>query len=328
MTKISTEQANQKYRAYISPINQTSFNAMKDPFVKTDTFKTQFRAELKKALNEYGLLERLKSVQSHKASAPDSKDSGTFRALNLVCGEGMYLHLFSELLEAEKAAGDCELYGIDANPALISVASDFCQLSKPPRPFLRFYLHDLQKPLEKSEGLTIETRKELKFDFIFGLNTMIYTPGAKEVLARLYQENLKPGGVMYLRDYVASEGADGWISPHPALHSILSASYRLLDSYNPGVNVAYAVSGWLAELGAEQLQATQDIIPWGGTSLRGRSMMRDIISLAHLGSTSFIQTGLMTQAEYDNLMQVVYHDLTMEALGQVIHIDTLARKPS
>lgn len=318
MSKTTLDNANQQYRAYISPINQDSFNAMKDPFVKTNAFKTQFKANLKKALREYGLLERIKASQANHER---------FTALNLACGEGMYLHLLAELLEEEKLAGATDLFGIDADPTMVATAAEFCKVSKPARPFLRFYLHDLQKPLSKCLGLSLDTKKQVQFDFIFALNSMIYTPQAQQMLERVYRENLKPGGVLYLRDYVASEGPDGWIAPHPALHPALRACYALLDNFNPGINVSHSVPEWLEELGAEQIQSNQDVIPWGGTTQRGRDMMRDIIMLVHSSGSTFIDTKLMSQAEYNKMMQVVYKELTMEAVGQVVHRDTLARKP-
>jgi hypothetical protein len=220
------------------------------------------------------------------------------------------------------------LYGIDGDRVMVTTADDFARVSKPPRPYLQFYYHDLKLPLERCPGLTVGTYgQSVQFDFIFGLNSLIYTPHSQQVLSRLYRQNLKPGGVMYLRDYVHTEGPDGWQAPHPALQPILASCFYLLEGYNPGIVAAEATGQWLEQLGAEHVQSNPDVIPWGGPNQRGKDMMRDIILLAYTSGPSFIESGLMTQQQYNELMRVVYRELTLDYVGQVIHIDNLARKP-
>lgn len=310
--------ANVEYRKSLFHNLTSAYATMKDPFIKTNTFKTVMKERLQQVLEEYGLLEKLQQAQSRKQR---------LRCLNLSCGEGLYMHLFAELLDKYGLANAVKIYGLDTDKSLVSVGQEFCRVSKPPRPSFELYQHNLQMPLEQCVALPKNAQGYVEFDFIFGLNGLLYTPEAQNVLTRIYKNNLKPGGILYLREYIHIKGQAGWLAPHPALECILEACYKLLDSYNSQICTATALPNWLSMLGAGQIKTIPDIIPWGGRTQRGKDMMRDIILLAFNSGQPFIEAKLLTQAEYNEMMRVLYKEITPNTVGQIIHMDTLASKP-
>ena len=225
--------------------------------------KPVFEAALNKVLTDYGLAQKLAQAKAsgHK-----------LRILNYRCGEGLYLHLFSEFLESRGLVEGAELYGVDWDPAVIATADEYQKFSTPPRPNLRFFVHDLALPLAEGYNLNPLRDKEgqVRFDFIFAQRALTYGPHARQVLERLYNHNLKLGGMLYLRDVaVSQEGPQGWYAPHPALQVLGAAIIKIIASSNPGIEVTEATSKWLEELGAYQIQAIKDLMPWAGAANAG-----------------------------------------------------------
>ncbi len=280
-----------------------------------EILKPNFEHILAKVLDEYGLAEKL-----HKAKTTGEK----VRILDFGCAEGLYLHDVAAVLEERGLLEAADLNGIDINPGAIATADEFSKISKPARPGLNFYVHDGKQPLESCLGL--QKNGAAQFDFIYAMVVMEHFSEARQHVERLYG-SLKPGGVIYLRDYVLDEGPEGWLVPHPALIPFSKVFTGHLRSINPGVNVTIDQAGWLREIGAELIHTELDIIPIGGETKRGMDMLRNSIMITRNAGPMLIAKGVMTQAAFDALMATLFKEINRDSIGQASHIDTLARKP-
>src|SRR5438045_4676148 len=104
---LKTQLNDQKYREALASNAKSSERML----AQYKAFKPVFEVCLNKVLDEYGLAEKLTLA----------KAKGTkLKILNYQCGEGLYLHLFSELLEKRGLLEGAELNGIDMDATLIA----------------------------------------------------------------------------------------------------------------------------------------------------------------------------------------------------------------
>jgi len=283
--------------------------------IQHNIFKAGFLKILEQVLEQYGLANRLEAARAAKTK---------LRILDIGCAEGLYLHDVAEVLEARGLLEAAQFNGIDLNVGAISTAEEFCQQSNPPRPYLNFYVHDASMPLEDCLGLRQEGKTE--FDFIYLNATLEHLHNARQHLARFYQA-LKPGGVIYLWDAVTEESEEGWQAPHPLLTPLAHQFNRLIMEANQGLMVCRETAGWLTEMGAEQVQATNLAQPIGGTTPGGRQMLRNSVMMVRNGLPQMVSRGIMSQAQADELMATLHRDLSPASSGYQSWVSTLARKP-
>lgn len=238
-----------------------------------------------------------------------------------------YTYRLAEILEERHLLEGADLYGVAADSRLITTAEEFSRMSKPPRPYLKFFLHDLHTPLENSPALRNSGSAEASFDFIIVLGAIGGIYDAQSTLGRIYQNNLKPGGVIYLWDFVLTQGETGWISPHPSIDAYGKAGTTVIASYNPGVMVAEVLGDWLREFGASRVQSYKHVFPAGGKTEQGRNYFRANVLSVRLNGPHLIKAGLMTQAEYDEIIRVIFNELTQEMVGQGTYWVAIALKP-
>lgn len=279
--------------------------------------KAKFVGVMEQILEEYELAEQLKAAKRGERSR--------LKILDVGCGEGLYLHDVAEVLEGRELISAATLYGIDINPALIETAIEYAGLSKPPRPYLDFYVHDIRQPLETQPGLFLD--RQSYFDFIFARSFLSFLPHSREKLSRLY-EALAPGGVLYLRDIVYQQGEEGWLSPHSALTPILQMGFGQLEALNEGTQVARATAGWLRQWGAGLVQAIPERLVLGGASKTGMDNLGDYWMGVRNSLPAHIEAGRLSQAEADCLIAQLHRELGPQCQGQQIYIETLARKPA
>jgi hypothetical protein len=208
---------------------------------------------------------------------------------------------------------------------MIETAIEYARLSKPPRPYLNFYVHDIRQPFETQPGLFVD--RQPYFDFIFARSLLAFLPHSHQNLTRLYTA-LAPGGVLYLRDIVYQQGEAGWLSPHPSLTSHLEMGFGQLEALNGGVQVAIATADWLREAGASLVQAIPDRLVLGGASKTGMDNLGDFLMGVRNSLPAHIAAGWTSQAEADRLMDQLYRELGPQCHGQQIYIETFARKPA
>jgi hypothetical protein len=114
-------------------------------------------------------------------------------------------------------------------------------MANPPRPYLNFYQHNLHQPLTECLGLHegLKANGSVQFDLLFGVNeSLILLKEAHSVITQLYRDNIKPDGLICFSDIILKEGTDGWIAPHLALAELHRIGIAIVQSYNPGVEVA------------------------------------------------------------------------------------------
>jgi len=278
--------------------------------------KAGFVRAVQQVLDEYELVEQLKAAKSGERLR--------LKILDVGCGEGLYLHDLAEVLEERDLLQAGTFYGTDINQGMIETAIEYARLSKPPRPYLNFYVHDIRQPFETQGGLFVD--RQPYFDFIFARSVLSFLPHSQENLTRLYAA-LAPGGVLYLRDIVWQQGEEGWLSPHPALTPILEMGFGLLEALNYGVQVASATADWLRQTGASLVQAIPDRMVLGGTSKPGMENLGDYVMSIRNAFPVHIAAGRLSQAEADRLMSMLYRELGPQCQGQQLYIETLARKP-
>jgi hypothetical protein len=285
-----------------------------------------FAEAINRILDGYNLATRLQEAiqKGHK-----------LRVLELNCAEGLFLHELARILEERSLLAGVELFGISGEVSQINTAEGYSRLSTPPRPYLNFYLHDIHQPLEDCLGLheDLKASAPATFDLIFGANgTLETTKDAKEIVERLYRDNLKADGFMLFNELILAEsGPDGWEAPHPAIGELLRVGLIPLASYNPGVGeVALAVKEWLVSLGIVEpadLQQYKVKMPHGGYSEQGRNLLRSTILLLGITGPQFVSIGLLSQARFEELWATIRREIAPQHEGYTHYVITIGHKP-
>jgi 2-polyprenyl-3-methyl-5-hydroxy-6-metoxy-1,4-benzoquinol methylase len=278
--------------------------------------KPDFIRIIERVLNEYELAEQFQAAKTGRRSR--------LKILDVGCGEGLYLHDVAELLEEQDLHQAATFYGIDLDQVSIDTAIEYSKVSNPPRPYLNFYIHDLRQPLQNQPGLFVEGQHN--FDLIYARQVLSFLPEAQQNLTRLYQA-LVPGGVIYTCDIAWHQGADGYLSPHPALTPFLESFSAIFNELNGGVEVALAQAGWLREGGATLVQALPDKMVHGGTSKAGTDALRTLLLGVRNASPRMVAQGKLSQPQIDRLLAQLYQELGPQCSGFLTFIHTLARKP-
>ncbi len=278
-------------------------------------FKGYFLQAVDRVLDEYGLAKKLEAARLSQVK---------LGILDIGCAEGLFLHDLALVLEERNLLDGAVLVGMEQNATAIATADQFSRLSSPPRPYLKFVLHDATTDFENS--LDLRAFSQLRFDFIYLMATLELLPNAKVQLQRFYQR-LNPGGVVYLRCVVPHKGEDGWLPTHPALEPLSEIIYSHMAQINDGVEVAKEASNWLSEFGAEQVQTVYKRTPTGGSTEQGRLALRNSLLIMRNIKPAFLTEKQIDQQQFNAIMETVYRDLTIEAQGQTSAIETFAKKP-
>jgi hypothetical protein len=313
----TTNQTNQQFReSLISNASQSERIAL-----SFNGHRTIFYETIRRILDEYGLAQKL---------AVAKQQGQKLRILQVNCGEGLYLHELARILEERDLLEGAELYGITEDPTQISTADIYSKVVKPPRPYLNFYQHSLHQPLTESLGLHegLKASGSVQFDLLFGANeTLSFLKEAKIILTQLYLANVKAGGLICFTEFIFKEGSEGCIAPHPALVELTRIGSSIVQSYNPGVEVALEMTAWLRELGAEQATESKTKVETGGQTERGKIFLRSMVLAHKILGPAYVNAGLIKQAHYDELMRVLYQELTLQHVGQITFNIVIARKP-
>lgn len=288
-------------------------------------FQPHFIEMAKRILGEFGLAEYI------------SANPEGIRIIDVGCSEGLYLHDLATLIENTGLKGKTSLYGIDINPGSIATAEAYSQ--QVGRSYLQFYTHDLTQPFEKSHGLlldlehperAVKSGEKLEYGLIYSNLVLMHVANARFHIERLY-ELLKPGGVLYLRDIVVTEGkADGWTNGSTYTQNIQvlgNIVMKLLSSPNPTEDVALKSEEWLRAAGAEILLAQPDLYPVGGNTPVGRGLLRDFVMVCRNVGPMLVARNVISQQLLDDTMNDMFVSFTPQADGQFAFRDTVVRKP-
>ena len=279
--------------------------------------EAQLRLHLHELLDDWGLAARLQ-----EAIAQGQK----LKLLNISCSEGLYLHYVAEILESRGLLAGADLYGIDSNVQMIATADEYHKVSKPPRPYLKFFLHDYQQPLSANPAL--QRFAKTSFDVIlFGIYFMAFTPNSKTILQRIYTENLNQQGLLSFREIIVHLGEDSFIVPHEVMTKYYESFSSVLINSNNGERADLETGHWLKEWGAEPVKQYGDTIPLGGPTQEGQLMLKHSLATARFVIPNLIAAGLLPQGFLDHMMQVLYTELTPQMVGQEVHNTFIAQKP-
>jgi 2-polyprenyl-3-methyl-5-hydroxy-6-metoxy-1,4-benzoquinol methylase len=277
--------------------------------------RANFITQTLQVLDQYGLAQRLEQARL---------TATRLQILDLGCAEGLFLHDLAALLEERGLLGAAELNGLDVNTAAIATAEAYAKISSPPRPYLNFYVWNMTQPL--TDNLILRAEAKTQFDYIYALSVLEYLGEARQQLERIYHM-LKPGGIIYLRCLVTKEGSDGWIALHPVLAPLNRAVGLSITGLNGGIDVATNTAAWLREVGAEDVREYIDKVQAGGAGPRGRESLRSTVLLARNAAPHLIRQGLLTQAQYDEILTTLYRELGSHLTGQYCTTNVVGRKP-
>lgn len=278
-----------------------------------DIIRSRFAGIVEQVLDEYGLSEQL---ERNKTLAQP------IQILDAGCAEGLYLHDVATVLEARQLLKAAELNGLDSDVASLSTAEAYSRVSNPPRPHLKFYLHDLNQPLAKCEALQLENK--LKFDFIYALRTVAYLPNPSLVVQQLFNA-LKPGGLLCLYDIVSVEGAEGWLAP-PPMRPLVQLFFDYTTSQTQGQHVALEQAEWLREAGAEQIQTVNQVHRVGDGSSEQLRFLRFWVTTLQKVAPVLVGNNLISQSAHDAHMENIFRQLSPQMSGHLTFRCTLARK--
>jgi len=278
-----------------------------------------FEATLKQILDEWGLAQKLEAA---------AEGGSSFTILDLGCGEGLFLFdIAATLAQRGWLSANVILYGLDNSETAIATAEVFSKQQPDPIHNLEFYLHDVTKSLDDCAGLKWQTNQSvsnLQFDFILASQLFEHLPQAQLHLTRIYNQNLKPGGIIYVRDFTFAQA--GWLAPHPAMQTIFAKSCELVLSLNAGFDVAQHHLEWLEQLGAAILSTAQTVLATG-TDERGLLMARNFIMITRNVAPVLIKLGKLDRAEYETAFAQIFKEFSAETPGHLVSFDTVACKP-
>lgn len=280
-------------------------------FQKT-LYLPSFLTTLERVLLEYGLEERCRR--------------GGVRVLDFGCAHGLYVDEVRRLLRRRGIAQGVRIDGIDLDADAIDYARR-TQAAAPPGDGIevRFANYDGTRPLDGCDEL--RDGGEVAFDFIYALLVLEHFEDARRQVARLYRY-LKPGGVIYLRDFVMEEGEDGWRAPHPEAAAISARIFAQIPSAVAGVHVADEQADWLRSLGASDIRVERERVPVGGSTEHGRAMVRNwVLTIANAGR-HLVAKGLVGEEELERVLTTLRAGLGPEAAGHATYVSTLARQCS
>lgn len=278
-------------------------------FQKT-LYLQSFLETLEQVLDEYGLQERCRN--------------GDVRVLDFGCAHGQYLDEMRRVLRERGVTNGLRMDGVDLNRHAIDYARrHHAAETSDDRIDVRFAHFDGSRLLDECDELN--DAGKVRYDFIYALLVLEHFEDAARQLARLYTY-LKPGGIIFLRDFVMEEGEDGWRAPHPAAREISAQIFERIPSAAAGVRVADEQASWLLNLGAADVQVERERVVVGGDTEHGKAMVRNwVMTIANAGR-HLVANGVVDADELERTLTVLREDLGPESTGHATYVTTLARK--
>jgi SAM-dependent methyltransferase len=275
--------------------------------LQQNLFVPSFTDTMTCLLHEYGLIERFAG--------------GGGRILDFGCAHGRYVEVLQKLLANFRFAGT-RIDGLDLNAEAINYARNRVTSGNSRVVFAHF---DGTRPLAECAELNDEGT--IGYDYIYALLVLEHFAEPQVQLSRLYHY-LKPGGVIYLRDFVMDEGMSGWSSPHPAAREVSARLFGAIPSVRAGFSVAEEQAGWLKNLGAQRVATIRERVTVGGPQPHGAAMLRLWLQTIGNGGRYLVTHGFLDQRDLDAVLSTLSVELTEHHAGHVTYCTTLARRPA
>jgi 2-polyprenyl-3-methyl-5-hydroxy-6-metoxy-1,4-benzoquinol methylase len=278
--------------------------------VQHELFKPAFLTNLDKVFGEYGLQSRLEHAK---------QTGGKVRILDMGCGEGLYLYTLEEIL-AERGFGEViQLIGVDKDAKAIDVANEMAL--EEDKVHVHFTVHDLTQPLYTNPELTEP------FDFIYEIASAPYVANFQAVLKNLFENSLKPGGIMYFRDFTTNEQDTGWITFNPTLTPFFRAFIAFATVPNGGIDLSKQIPLYLAEIStAEKIYTATDVVPIDSKSEIGMNMLRNMVLLVHNSGPVLVRVGKLTQEVFDSTWETMLNEIDEDTATETGLVNTLVKK--
>lgn len=300
-----TRQPQEDYGLYIF----SAVNDVERLVMQQELFVPGFTATVTRLLDEYGLAERLAGTGG--------------RVLDFGCAHGRYVEALSTLLAERDLYVGTRVDGLDLDADAIGYARSHRTDSG--RSHVVFAHFDGSRPLEECDALTDDG--PIGYDLIYALLVLEHFAEPEAQLSRLYRY-VRPGGSIYLRDFVMDEGEDGWSPPHPAAREISAKLFGAIPSVRAGLSVAQDQVNWLATLGAERVSTTRERVTVGGPHPHGAAMLRLWLQTISNGGRNLVARDLLDQQDLDVALQTLRAELTDHHVGHVTYHTTVARRPA
>jgi SAM-dependent methyltransferase len=234
---------------------------------------------------------------------PASAAPAVTRVLEVGCSQG---HFIADLLQAYPQV---DMLGLDINGNSIAYAQEHVVCER-----ARFQTHDITEPLPDTVG----------GDFSLAMASLVLCHIKKPDQALTHMAAaLQPGKVLFLRD---PDFESFWF-PHPALDTLLRVLSEAI-THVAGQN--FARRHYAALLNANLMPLTSYYlhVPMGGPTWRGRQLLHnfyDAVKIMRPHITGSLH--LLDPHDFDRHIAACEQEVTANMEGEIILIDTIARKP-
>ena len=243
---------------------------------------------------------------------------GMLRALDVGCGEGLYLfHLASS-----KRFGQFEGWGIDCDAEAIETAATFIKLAGITG--LHFAAHDAGRPFAEVAGI-FGTDGSQRFDLVIASLVLQHLRQYRDTLAQMYNA-LKPGGTILIADSDVSPDAITY--PHPSFAPLWNNMHTLMHRASGNVNMAAQHETLLAETGFQNIISHVSHDPLGGATKQGKALLEVILlSCANARPMIVERMKMMDETTFDDYINRLRSEATPQMVGDSNVRVTIGQKP-
>jgi SAM-dependent methyltransferase len=247
------------------------------------------------------LRDRMKEVMA-LAALPAGADPELTRVLEVGCSQG---HFIADLLQKYP---QIDILGLDINANSVAYAQEHVASAR-----AHFRAHDITDPLPDEVGC----------DFSLAIASLVLCHIKKpdQALAHMAAA-LQPGKILFLRD----PDFDSFWFPHPALDTLL---HVLSEAITRVAGQNFARRHFAALHAADLMPLTSYYlhVPMGGPTWRGRQLLHnfyDAVKIMRPHITGSLH--LLDPCDFDALIAACEREVTSSMEGEIILIDTIARK--
>ena len=248
------------------------------------------------------LRDRMKEVIA-LAALPVGSDPALTRVLEVGCSQG---HFVADLLQKYP---QIDILGLDINANSIAYAQEHVPSAR-----AHVQAHDITEPLPDTVGR----------DFSLAIASLVLCHIKKPDQALTHMAAaLHPGKILFLRD---PDFESFWF-PHPALNTLLRVLSEAITRV-AGQNFARRHFAVLHDAHLVPVTSYYLHVPMGGPTWRGRQLLHnfyDAVKIMRPHITGSLH--LLDPCDFDAHIAACEREVTASMEGEIILIDTIARKP-
>ena len=237
------------------------------------------------------------------AAPPASATPAVTRVLEVGCSQG---HFIADLLQAYP---QIDILGLDINGNSIAYAQKHVPSAR-----AHFQTHDVTEPLPATVGS----------DFSLAIASLVLCHIKKPGQALTHMAAaLQPGKILFLRD----PDFDSFWFPHPALNELLHVLSQAI-MHVAGQNFARRHYVALRDAHLMPLTSSYLHVPMGGPTWRGRHLLHNFYDAVKIMRPHITgPLALLDPRDFDRHITACEQEITSSMEGEIVLIDTIARKP-